>query len=548
MILRLRRTTSALPILIAAAILAGGAHVAHAQSGSDLPKDVSKWPEDWKYRYEERAGIMEYDGNMTRKAAEKAAEAEVRKAYATEQAGLEPPADPTKIRTGALTGNWKAVTKSSDGSRDVKLAFDGVNGEISLGGQVLKYKRTDAKDPTTKVKTSTFVATGSTAGMLHVDPSEAVETTVTLSLEDSGKMTGTYTIKRGGKTETGTISASRKVPLPKPYEPPVSDLKAAANFDPGPPAKLANYISTFPGDQLGLYTHDNAWVNFDPVWFRGRAGTGKARVLVVASDPGPDEAIVRRTLIGDAGKRVQGLLNKIGLTESYVLANAHPYAIFPSKAFDDGLSILDNPTLTSWRNKYYDMLIGSGENLQAIIVLGVQAQKAIDLWKDKPDVPVIVLPHPSNHDPVKTVASWKDAVAKLRKIITPDADGNQKGPNYGSNWSRDDYADIPRGDLPFGTARFVGLKDRANFASRPAGDVFRDGINVTVPYRGDVGGGILSEAGVNIADLVAKARTAKTPGVVERAGTPRTRTGGLDGVLTERLKDPTKKGTEADDR
>ena len=36
-----------------------------------------------------------------------------------------------------------------------------------------------------------------------------------------------------------------------------------------------------------------------------------------------------RRLAGDAGQRVQGLLRKVGLTRSYVLANAHAYnAVF----------------------------------------------------------------------------------------------------------------------------------------------------------------------------------------------------------------------------
>ena len=47
----------------------------------NLPADVNDWPEDWRYVYEERAAIMEYDGNLTRQEAEQWAETIVRAAH-----------------------------------------------------------------------------------------------------------------------------------------------------------------------------------------------------------------------------------------------------------------------------------------------------------------------------------------------------------------------------------------------------------------------------------------------------------------------------------
>jgi hypothetical protein len=55
-------------------------------------------------------------------------------------------------------------------------------------------------------------------------------------------------------------------------------------------------------------------------------------VLCLASDPGPTERIAGRTLVGNAGQRVQGLLAKLGLTRSYLCLNAWAYALRPSKA------------------------------------------------------------------------------------------------------------------------------------------------------------------------------------------------------------------------
>ena len=46
-----------------------------------LPDDVNDWPEDWQHEYEERAAIMEYDGNLSRQEAEQWAEVIVRAAH-----------------------------------------------------------------------------------------------------------------------------------------------------------------------------------------------------------------------------------------------------------------------------------------------------------------------------------------------------------------------------------------------------------------------------------------------------------------------------------
>ena len=57
----------------------------HRVSASQLPIQVAAWPAYWRELYEERAGIMEYLGNMERKAAEFTAERAVRRQYQQEQ-------------------------------------------------------------------------------------------------------------------------------------------------------------------------------------------------------------------------------------------------------------------------------------------------------------------------------------------------------------------------------------------------------------------------------------------------------------------------------
>ncbi len=44
-----------------------------------LPPTIDRWPAEWRELYQERAGIMEFEGHMSRERAEKLAELDVRK-------------------------------------------------------------------------------------------------------------------------------------------------------------------------------------------------------------------------------------------------------------------------------------------------------------------------------------------------------------------------------------------------------------------------------------------------------------------------------------
>ena len=100
-------------------------------------------------------------------------------------------------------------------------------------------------------------------------------------------------------------------------------------LDRGPSRALAHQLADAPGytaAQRKLF-----WYDCGPVFYRRRV-SGSARLLGIASDPGPTERVACRTLVGDAGQRVQGFLSKLGFTRSYVLVNAHPFALHPVKA------------------------------------------------------------------------------------------------------------------------------------------------------------------------------------------------------------------------
>lgn len=232
------------------------------------------------------------------------------------------------------------------------------------------------------------------------------------------------------------------------------------SFDKGPPAALANHFAKLP--DIAHEHRELFWYDWGPVFYRGRLDR-RSRLLGIASDPGPTERVVGRTLVGDAGQRVQGLLERLGLTSGYTLVNAFPVAVHPSDV-RRALPLLADPDQLAWRNRFYDLVCGP--DLQAIVAFGGNAHRALDLWETRPDVPVFKVSHPSNHSESSLLAQWRAAVPELRAVVTPDPDGTVDGPNYGSKFEESDYRPIPRADLPFGVPDWMG-DDSWGRLSRP---------------------------------------------------------------------------------
>lgn len=223
-------------------------------------------------------------------------------------------------------------------------------------------------------------------------------------------------------------------------------------FDAGPPQEFADIFARSPDYQP---YKEHFWYDWGPIFYRGRLD-GSARVLCVASDPGPTERVAMRTLVGDAGQRVQGFLAKIGLTRSYICLNAFVYALHPS-SFWEGREILRDPEHLEWRNELFDRVKEPDPtNLQAIVAFGFQAQDAVGLWEGKDNLPVFEVPHPSSRDPQRLLDAWREAVVRLRQIVTPDPDADPSLPNYESSFTEQDYSRIPPRDLPFGVPDWLG--------------------------------------------------------------------------------------------
>jgi len=235
--------------------------------------------------------------------------------------------------------------------------------------------------------------------------------------------------------------------------------------DPEPTGKMKDVMAATP-DYLSEVGDPSAfWYAFGPVFYRGRLD-GSARVLGIASDPGPSECLpfARRTLIGDSGQKTQGFLTKLGLTRSYVLVNAFAVALRPSHV-TQGLNVLrTNAAIRTARHALYDGLLAGGA-LQAIVAFGEVAHLAYDLWADENPavkaVPSFKLAHPAAVDRSASgddaaLNDWNTAITKLRTIVTADPDGDPSVPNFGAYFTEIDYARIPRWDFPRTTPTYVG--------------------------------------------------------------------------------------------
>ena len=221
------------------------------------------------------------------------------------------------------------------------------------------------------------------------------------------------------------------------------------DFDAGPTQTVARHFAALP--PLGAYA-PYFWADWGPVFYRGRLNRG-AKILCIASDPGPTERIAGRTLVGDAGQRVQGFLAKLGLTHSYLLLNAHPYALLPSQA-QKGQPLLNEPDHLAWRNRLFDLT--TGYRLQAVVAFGVQARVALRAWEPRGGVPTFEIPHPSSRDPRRLANEWRGAITSLRGIVDRDPGDEPALPNYGEELAERDYQRIPFADLPYGLPDWFG--------------------------------------------------------------------------------------------
>ena len=262
-------------------------------------------------------------------------------------------------------------------------------------------------------------------------------------------------------------------------------------FDPGYVAEpFLTLCAEYP--EASAYPADQFRVEWGPIFHRGRLD-GSARVLVIGQDPAQHETIVRRILVGEAGRRVQGLLAKLGITRSHVFINTYVYSVYGSvKA-----ATRKAPNLVHYRNRWLDALL-VGRQVEAVLALGEAADEAWQFWKATPAAQSVNVAYQAVTHPTQPESSSKGDQTKLaaatRKLLQNWSAALQalapsvRYPDvptplvlYGEGWADGDRVAIPEFDLPAGLPAWMHEQD--GWAKRAGADDLakRRNITLTVP-------------------------------------------------------------------
>lgn len=244
----------------------------------------------------------------------------------------------------------------------------------------------------------------------------------------------------------------------------------AIPFDRGyykPP--FVKLVSEYPLDDV--YPVADFRVEWGPVFHRGRLD-GSARVLVIGQDPAQHEAIVRRVLVGTAGKRAQGFLKRLGCTRSYVFINTFLYSVYGQGG---GNRHIENTAITAYRNRWIKAVLDRSP-IDAVVAFGGLANLAWRGWlassaaASKGSLPFQHLTHPTWPESSarsraereaaveKMLKNWNDGLRALKPVIqNPDVPGEIE--LYGTAFGPDDLPDIPPDDLPPGLPAWMRTEE-----------------------------------------------------------------------------------------
>lgn len=222
---------------------------------------------------------------------------------------------------------------------------------------------------------------------------------------------------------------------------------------------------------------------FGPVFYRGRLGDNRVRVLVVGQDAGSDEALAHRAFVGESGSRVQHLLHHVGITRSYLFLNTFVYSItgqFGGRLED--LALEPGSPIARHRNRIFDY-VAARNDLRLVIAVGRAARESVLAWNRwragagapaagelyeldatalGPHVRVVDVMHPgaaAQGAKAEVTASFTAAAARILGWVgdhpgwlPADVDGQRAA----ASSFRFERAPIPLRDLPFGVPWRLG--------------------------------------------------------------------------------------------
>jgi len=259
-------------------------------------------------------------------------------------------------------------------------------------------------------------------------------------------------------------------------------------FDPGYVAEpFLTLCAEYP--EANVYPPDQFRVEWGPIFHRGRLD-GSARVLVIGQDPAQHETVVRRILVGEAGRRVQGLLAKLGITRSYVFINTYLYSVYGSVKAKSRR----DPRLIEYRNRWLDALV-AGSQVEAVIALGQAADEAWQFWRattsgQSAEVGFAAVTHPTQPESSSEGDRTKLALATKKMLQNWNTSLQTLSPHvqhpdtptplalYGDAWVDSDRVAIPEFDFPAGLPAWMHEQD--GWARRAGADELAKRRNITI--------------------------------------------------------------------
>jgi len=255
-------------------------------------------------------------------------------------------------------------------------------------------------------------------------------------------------------------------------------------FDTGPTGTFRTLCQNYPDDTVyrGADGFRSLW---GPIFYRGRAN-GSARLLVIGQDPAQTEAITRRILSDQAGRRVQGFVEKLGFSKSYLMINAFVYGIYNQ---DKALPHLNDPEIQAYRHQWLAAAFAPGK-IEAVVTFGTPAFNAWTTFKATPagqnlNVFHRKALHPTADKPGGPISrrdlldNWNLALKSLHaNIQNPDV--AKPLVLYGNDFKAAELPEIPSRDLPMGFQSWTRTTDFwATMSSTPGTQ--RANISIEVP-------------------------------------------------------------------
>jgi len=187
---------------------------------------------------------------------------------------------------------------------------------------------------------------------------------------------------------------------------------------------------------------------------------------VIGQDPAQHEGIAHRILVGEAGRRIQGFLRKLGVEKSYVFVNAFLYSAYGQEG---ATKHRNDAAIVAYRNRWLKAILDT-EPIEVVACLGDLAQDAWDKWKATGGKapPAVKIWHPTRPEgssrgkgaaalaqAIKDMlANWNLGLQTIRPSIKhPDVAAPLV--LYGTAFANGDRVSIPERDFPAGTPQWM---------------------------------------------------------------------------------------------